>query len=83
MLLPDKNKATKRKTAVKKRDLNPEFNDRSVQPLMELDSTYFTFRALGRSFYPKRLTISTFIRRMFIGPTIARLTHSPYTNKDS
>uniref|UniRef100_A0A8C4Z2S9 Extended synaptotagmin-like protein 1b n=1 Tax=Gadus morhua TaxID=8049 RepID=A0A8C4Z2S9_GADMO len=27
MLLPDKNKATKRKTAVKKRDLNPEFND--------------------------------------------------------
>nr|XP_061814160.1 extended synaptotagmin-1-like [Nerophis lumbriciformis] len=28
MLLPDKNKATKRKTAVKKRDRNPEFNER-------------------------------------------------------
>ncbi|XP_061147662.1 extended synaptotagmin-1 [Syngnathus typhle] len=28
MLLPDKSKATKRKTAVKKRDLNPEFNER-------------------------------------------------------
>ncbi|XP_061904308.1 extended synaptotagmin-1 [Entelurus aequoreus] len=27
-LLPDKSKATKRKTAVKKRDLNPEFNER-------------------------------------------------------
>ncbi|XP_068450456.1 extended synaptotagmin-1 isoform X2 [Clinocottus analis] len=28
MLLPDKSKATKRKTAVKKRDLDPEFNER-------------------------------------------------------
>ncbi|XP_074532053.1 extended synaptotagmin-1 isoform X2 [Halichoeres trimaculatus] len=27
MLLPDKSKATKRKTAVKKRDLNPEYNE--------------------------------------------------------
>uniref|UniRef100_A0A8D0B3Q2 Extended synaptotagmin 1 n=1 Tax=Sander lucioperca TaxID=283035 RepID=A0A8D0B3Q2_SANLU len=28
MLLPDKSKATKRKTAVKKKDLNPEYNER-------------------------------------------------------
>ncbi|KAM3620909.1 uncharacterized protein V6R79_003616 [Siganus canaliculatus] len=28
MLVPDKSKATKRKTAVKKRDLNPEYNER-------------------------------------------------------
>ncbi|XP_068598098.1 extended synaptotagmin-1-like [Brachionichthys hirsutus] len=28
VLLPDKSKATKRKTAVKKRDLNPEYNER-------------------------------------------------------
>nr|XP_020500813.1 extended synaptotagmin-1-like [Labrus bergylta] len=28
MLLPDRNKASKRKTAVKKRDLNPEYNER-------------------------------------------------------
>lgn len=28
MLLPDKNKATKKKTAVKKRDHNPEYNER-------------------------------------------------------
>lgn len=28
MLLPDKTKATKRKTSVKKRDLNPEYNER-------------------------------------------------------
>uniref|UniRef100_A0AAR2KEI3 Extended synaptotagmin-like protein 1b n=1 Tax=Pygocentrus nattereri TaxID=42514 RepID=A0AAR2KEI3_PYGNA len=28
ILLPDKNKATKRKTAVKKKDLEPEFNER-------------------------------------------------------
>ncbi|XP_053355627.1 extended synaptotagmin-1 [Clarias gariepinus] len=28
ILLPDKSKATKRKTAVKKKDLNPEFNER-------------------------------------------------------
>ncbi|KAM9813857.1 extended synaptotagmin-1-like [Neosynchiropus ocellatus] len=28
MLLPDKSKSTKRKTTVKKRDLNPEFNER-------------------------------------------------------
>ncbi|XP_062852804.1 extended synaptotagmin-1 [Trichomycterus rosablanca] len=28
ILLPDKNKATKKKTAVKKKDLNPEFNER-------------------------------------------------------
>lgn len=30
MLLPDKSKATKKKTAVKKRDLSPEFNERHV-----------------------------------------------------
>ncbi|KAK6321283.1 hypothetical protein J4Q44_G00082590 [Coregonus suidteri] len=28
MLLPDKSKATKRKTSIKKRDLNPEYNER-------------------------------------------------------
>lgn len=28
ILLPDKSKATKRKTAVKKKDRNPEFNER-------------------------------------------------------
>ncbi|XP_031681123.1 uncharacterized protein LOC109891583 isoform X3 [Oncorhynchus kisutch] len=28
VLLPDKNKATKRKTSIKKRDLNPEYNER-------------------------------------------------------
>lgn len=28
MLLPDKNKATKKKTAVKKRDQNPAYNER-------------------------------------------------------
>lgn len=28
MLLPDKSKATKKKTAVKKRDLSPEYNER-------------------------------------------------------
>lgn len=28
MLLPDKSKSTKKKTAVKKRDLNPEYNER-------------------------------------------------------
>eukprot|EP00063_Salmo_salar_P013325 XP_013988160.1 PREDICTED: extended synaptotagmin-1-like [Salmo salar] len=28
MLLPDKTKATKRKTSIKKRDLNPEYNER-------------------------------------------------------
>ena len=54
----------------------------------------FTFKALSRRFYKKRLTISTFVRRkkqcisvgaerMFIEPicqalTIARLTHSLY-----
>lgn len=30
ILLPDKSKATKRKTAVKKKDWNPEFNERCV-----------------------------------------------------
>ena len=53
MLLPDKNKATKRKTAVKKRDLSPEFNDRSAQPLLELDSLQFTLRAFSQRFYTK------------------------------
>lgn len=28
MLLPDKSKATKRKTAVKKKDVQPEYNER-------------------------------------------------------
>lgn len=28
MLLPDKNKSTKKKTAVKKRDQNPEYKER-------------------------------------------------------
>lgn len=30
LLLPDKNRSTKRKTSQKKRTLNPEFNERSV-----------------------------------------------------
>lgn len=33
ILLPDKSKATKRKTAVKKKDLNPEFNERCEEPV--------------------------------------------------
>ncbi|KAM6947937.1 extended synaptotagmin-1 [Lycodopsis pacificus] len=40
MLLPDKSKATKRKTAVKKRDLNPEYNERFEYDL-SLDETRF------------------------------------------
>ena len=58
----------------------------------------FTFRAFSRRFYPKRLTISTFVKevhqyiavgteRMFIEPsastTIARLTNSPCYSNDS
>lgn len=30
LLLPDKNRGTKRKTSQKKRTLNPDFNERSV-----------------------------------------------------
>lgn len=30
LLLPDKNRGTKRKTSQKKRTVNPEFNERSV-----------------------------------------------------
>lgn len=30
ILLPDKSKATKKKTAVKKKNLNPEYNERCV-----------------------------------------------------
>ncbi|KAM7006429.1 extended synaptotagmin-1 [Tautogolabrus adspersus] len=40
MLLPDKNKASKRKTAVKKRDLNPEYNERFEYDL-PVDETRF------------------------------------------
>ncbi|XP_033482197.2 uncharacterized protein esyt1b [Epinephelus lanceolatus] len=40
MLLPDKSKATKRKTAVKKRDLNPEYNERFEYDL-SMDETRF------------------------------------------
>ncbi|KAK5933821.1 hypothetical protein CgunFtcFv8_014272 [Champsocephalus gunnari] len=40
MLLPDKSKATKRKTAVKKRDLNPEYNERFEYD-MSMDETRF------------------------------------------
>ncbi|KAK5872293.1 hypothetical protein PBY51_013008 [Eleginops maclovinus] len=40
MLLPDKSKATKRKTAVKKRDLNPEYNERFEYDL-SMDQTRF------------------------------------------
>uniref|UniRef100_A0A8C4HST7 Extended synaptotagmin-like protein 1b n=1 Tax=Dicentrarchus labrax TaxID=13489 RepID=A0A8C4HST7_DICLA len=40
MLLPDKSKATKRKTAVKKRDLNPEYNER-FEYALPLDETRF------------------------------------------
>ncbi|KAM6927192.1 uncharacterized protein FYW49_003387 [Xenentodon cancila] len=40
MLLPDKSKATKRKTAVKKRDLNPEFNERFEYNLPEEETRY-------------------------------------------
>ncbi|XP_017271509.1 extended synaptotagmin-1 [Kryptolebias marmoratus] len=46
MLLPDKSKATKKKTAVKKKDLNPEFNERFEYDLPE-DET--RFRRLGVS----------------------------------
>ncbi|XP_070814793.1 extended synaptotagmin-1 [Chaetodon trifascialis] len=37
MLLPDKSKATKRKTAVKKRDLNPEYSERFEYAVSEDD----------------------------------------------
>nr|XP_033938952.1 extended synaptotagmin-1 isoform X1 [Pseudochaenichthys georgianus] len=40
VLLPDKSKATKRKTAVKKRDLNPEYNERFEYD-MSMDETRF------------------------------------------
>ncbi|KAI9548721.1 hypothetical protein NQZ68_003255 [Dissostichus eleginoides] len=40
VLLPDKSKATKRKTAVKKRDLNPEYNERFEYDL-SMDETRF------------------------------------------
>ncbi|XP_065810995.1 extended synaptotagmin-1 isoform X1 [Labrus bergylta] len=40
MLLPDRNKASKRKTAVKKRDLNPEYNERFEYDL-PVDETRF------------------------------------------
>ncbi|XP_076012613.1 extended synaptotagmin-1-like isoform X2 [Genypterus blacodes] len=40
MLLPDKSKATKSKTSVKKRDLNPEYNE-SFQYNLLLDETRF------------------------------------------
>ncbi|XP_029357277.1 extended synaptotagmin-1 [Echeneis naucrates] len=46
MLLPDKSKATKRKTAVKKRDLKPEYNERFEYDL-PLEETRF-----------RRLTVS-------------------------
>ncbi|XP_056157956.1 extended synaptotagmin-1 isoform X2 [Lampris incognitus] len=40
LLLPDKSKATKKKTAVKKRDLNPEYNERFEYNL-SLEDTRF------------------------------------------
>ncbi|XP_072238428.1 uncharacterized protein esyt1b [Leuresthes tenuis] len=40
MLLPDKSKATKRKTAVKKRDLNPEYNERFEYDLPEEETRF-------------------------------------------
>ncbi|XP_037624581.1 extended synaptotagmin-1 isoform X2 [Sebastes umbrosus] len=40
MLLPDKSKATKRKTAVKKRDLNPEYNERFEYDLSVEDARF-------------------------------------------
>lgn len=40
MLLPDKSKATKRKTAVKKRDLNPEYNERFEYDLSVDDARF-------------------------------------------
>ncbi|XP_007566125.1 extended synaptotagmin-1-like [Poecilia formosa] len=40
MLLPDKSKATKKKTAVKKRDLNPEYNERFEYDLPEDEARF-------------------------------------------
>ncbi|XP_061583523.1 extended synaptotagmin-1 isoform X2 [Cololabis saira] len=40
MLLPDKSKATKRKTAVKKRDLNPEYNERFEYDIPEGETRF-------------------------------------------
>ncbi|XP_041835986.1 extended synaptotagmin-1 isoform X1 [Melanotaenia boesemani] len=40
MLLPDKSKATKRKTAVKKKDLNPEYNERFEYDLSEEETRF-------------------------------------------
>ncbi|MEQ2211479.1 hypothetical protein XENOCAPTIV_002821, partial [Xenoophorus captivus] len=46
MLLPDKSKATKKKTAVRKKDLNPEYNERFEYDLPENEAR---FRRLGVS----------------------------------
>ncbi|KAF6718091.1 Extended synaptotagmin-1 [Oryzias melastigma] len=46
MLLPDKSKTTKRKTAVKKKDLNPEYNERFEFDLPEQE---VRFRRLSAS----------------------------------
>ncbi|KAM9759327.1 uncharacterized protein esyt1b [Menidia menidia] len=40
MLLPDKSKATKRKTAVRKRELNPQFNERFEYDLTEEETRF-------------------------------------------
>uniref|UniRef100_A0A3B3TIM8 C2 domain-containing protein n=1 Tax=Poecilia latipinna TaxID=48699 RepID=A0A3B3TIM8_9TELE len=40
MLLPDKSKATKKKTAVKKRDLNPEYSERFEYDLPEDEARF-------------------------------------------
>lgn len=37
LLLPDKNRGTKRKTSQKKRTLNPEFNERSVSGRLDVE----------------------------------------------
>uniref|UniRef100_A0AAX7U066 Extended synaptotagmin-like protein 1b n=1 Tax=Astatotilapia calliptera TaxID=8154 RepID=A0AAX7U066_ASTCA len=47
MLLPDKSKATKKKTGVKKRDLNPEFNERLFE--YDLPKDEIRFRRLSVS----------------------------------
>lgn len=44
ILLPDKSKATKRKTAVKKKDLNPEFNERCESKCINV--TWSTIRTV-------------------------------------
>ncbi|XP_038143958.1 extended synaptotagmin-1 [Cyprinodon tularosa] len=40
MLLPDKSKATKKKTAVRKKDLNPEYNERFEYDLREDEARF-------------------------------------------